>query len=239
MLKNALATRQKHIQLADRSEYSWATIKYYEGDPLAANSDDEKSIKKVEKEAQRDAEKKASLKKRKSSANANYRRRRASPYPSDQPGPSFRRDTGQMPALPPSQGRPRVLGPCWHCGAFGHLAVTCTAKEKLYPFCQPVVSSAEPAPVLFESNVSVDEAIDMSDMSAEGQKGVNGPLTRVSDFVMCKNQAKAFDKFDIKCSGKRSATSDLDPGEITKFWEIECIELDQITEVQGHLKQSM
>ena len=57
----ALATRQKHIQLADQSEYSWATIKYYEGDPLAANSDNEKSIKKVEKEAQRDAEKKVSL----------------------------------------------------------------------------------------------------------------------------------------------------------------------------------
>ena len=138
-----------------------------------------------------------------------------------------------MPALPPSQGRPRVLGLCWCCGAYGHLAVTCTAKEKLYPFCQPVVSSAEPAPVLFASNVSVDEAIDMS---AEGQKGVNGPLTRVSDCVMCENQAKAFDKFDIKRSGEGSVTSDLDPGEITKFWEIECIELDQITEVQGCLK---
>ena len=58
----ALATRQKHIQLADRSEYGWATIKYYEADPLAANSDDEKSIKKAEKEGQRDGEKKASLK---------------------------------------------------------------------------------------------------------------------------------------------------------------------------------
>ena len=119
-----------------------------------------------------------------------------------------------MPALPPSQGRPRVLGPYWRCGAFGHLAITCTAKENLYPFCQPVVSSAEPAPVLFESNVSVDEAIDMS---TEGQKGVTGPLTRVSDFVIHENQVKAFDKFDIKCSGEGSATSDLDPGEITIF----------------------
>ena len=53
----ALATRQKHIQLADRSEYGWATVKYYEDDPLAANSDDEKSIKKAEKEAQREIEK--------------------------------------------------------------------------------------------------------------------------------------------------------------------------------------
>ena len=35
---------------------------------------------------------------------------------------------------------------------------------------------------------------------------------------------------------EKECSPDLDPGEITKFWEIECIELDQITEVQGHLK---
>ena len=29
----SLATRQKHIQLADRSEYGWATVKFYEADP--------------------------------------------------------------------------------------------------------------------------------------------------------------------------------------------------------------
>ena len=45
----ALATRQKHIQLADRSEYGWATVKYYEDDPLAANSDDENPSKRRRK----------------------------------------------------------------------------------------------------------------------------------------------------------------------------------------------
>ena len=37
----ALATRQKHIQLADCSEFGWSTVRYYEADPLASDSDDE------------------------------------------------------------------------------------------------------------------------------------------------------------------------------------------------------
>ena len=48
-------------------------------------------------------------------------------------------------AMPPSRhprAVPGPLGPCWRCGAFGHLAASCTAT-KLYPLSQPVVSSAE------------------------------------------------------------------------------------------------
>ena len=52
----ALATRQKHIQLADCSKYGWCTVKCYEANLLASDSDDEKSIKKAEKEAQREVE---------------------------------------------------------------------------------------------------------------------------------------------------------------------------------------
>ena len=96
-----------------------------------------------------------------------------SPYSTDQPGPSARRDVGQTPAMPSSQGRPRVLGPCFRCGVFGHLAAACTAKVKPYPFCQPVVSSAEPALRLFESNKGVDK---VADMSAEHKKGVDEPM---------------------------------------------------------------
>ena len=77
----ALATRQKHIQLADRSEYGWATVKYYEDNPLAADSNNEKSIKKAEMEAQREVEKKVAAKKRK--AFATYRRPRVNPHPSE------------------------------------------------------------------------------------------------------------------------------------------------------------
>lgn len=51
-----VATRQKHIQLADCSNYGWCTVKCYEANLLASDSDDEKSIKKAEKEAQREVE---------------------------------------------------------------------------------------------------------------------------------------------------------------------------------------
>ena len=107
---------------------------------MASYSDDEKCIKKAEKEAQREIEKKVASRKNKGKSNGSYRHKRASPNPSDQPGPSHRWDMGQMPTAPPSQTRPRVLRPCFQCGAFGHLAATCPAKEKLYPFYQPMLS---------------------------------------------------------------------------------------------------
>ena len=63
MPKPWLATRKKHIQLANRSEFGWSTVRYYKADPFASDIDDEKSIKKAEKEAQREVEKKMAAKK--------------------------------------------------------------------------------------------------------------------------------------------------------------------------------
>ena len=53
----SLEKRQKHIKVADRSEFSWATVEHYESHPLAADSDDEKRLEKAEKEAERAANK--------------------------------------------------------------------------------------------------------------------------------------------------------------------------------------
>jgi len=75
--------RQKHIQLADHSEFGWATVKYYEADQLAADSDDEKLIKKAEKEAQK---KSAKLRQGGSNTATKYRHTAWG----DQPGPSSR-----------------------------------------------------------------------------------------------------------------------------------------------------
>ena len=50
----ALTERQKHIKVADRSEFGWATVNYYWDDPLASDSDDEKSLNQAEKEARKD-----------------------------------------------------------------------------------------------------------------------------------------------------------------------------------------
>ena len=47
---------------------------------------------------------------------------------------------------PQYRSKSRVLGPCFSCGGYGHLASSCGAKEHLYPLynplCQPLVSSA-------------------------------------------------------------------------------------------------
>ena len=45
--RTAIATRQKHIRLADRSALGWATVSEYVEDELADDSGDEKRIKKV------------------------------------------------------------------------------------------------------------------------------------------------------------------------------------------------
>jgi ABC-type transporter Mla subunit MlaD len=58
-----LLQRQKHIRLADRSDFGWRFVKEYESDQLADNEDDEKRINKAEKAA----EKKSSAAKRKKS----------------------------------------------------------------------------------------------------------------------------------------------------------------------------
>ena len=42
--------RQKHIKVADRLEFGWATVEHYECHPPAAYSDDEKHLEKAEKE---------------------------------------------------------------------------------------------------------------------------------------------------------------------------------------------
>jgi len=52
----SLATQQKFIKIADHSEFGWATVKFYQSDPLASDSEDEKGLGRVEKEARKEAE---------------------------------------------------------------------------------------------------------------------------------------------------------------------------------------
>jgi len=52
-----LEKRQKHIKVADLSEFRWSTVKHYESHPLAADLDDEKHLEKAKKEAERAANK--------------------------------------------------------------------------------------------------------------------------------------------------------------------------------------
>ena len=53
----ALDKHQNHIRVADHSEFGWATVEFYESNPLATDADDEKRLEKAEKDAERAANK--------------------------------------------------------------------------------------------------------------------------------------------------------------------------------------
>ena len=138
----ALETRQKHIEVADCSDFGWSTVEHYESHPLAEDSDDEKKLEKAEKEDERAANK---HRRRRSGAG---NKRKCWPRPA---GPSSRQRepqptqvAGPPPLLPQGPVRPcvPVLAPCFFCGQFGHLVKSCP-KKTLYPLNQPVVSKVE------------------------------------------------------------------------------------------------
>ena len=49
----AIEKRQKHIKVADRSDYGWATVQHYDTHSLASDSEDEKRLEKAQREAER------------------------------------------------------------------------------------------------------------------------------------------------------------------------------------------
>jgi len=120
----ALVTRQKFIKIADRSEFGWATVKYYQSNPLASDSNDEKDLGRAEKDAWRDAERQAGK-----------RRCARQPVTSKRPRRSQWSEQGTStngegaPVMRPVRQAPASSGPCWRCGAYGHLATSCTATK--------------------------------------------------------------------------------------------------------------
>ena len=125
---------QKHIKVADRSEFGWSTVKHYESHLLTADSDDEKRLEKAEKEVERPTNKclrgsgSIGIKKRSRLGDAGPSSRESQVAPS----PSL------LPQIPPRPSQVPVLGLCCSCGQYGHLAKVCP-KKTVYPN-QPVVS---------------------------------------------------------------------------------------------------
>lgn len=100
-----LNRRIRLIKIADRSEHGWATVREYESDKLAIDSEDEKRLMRAEKEAQKKA---ARTKLKPADASSGHGTVRLDP-----PGGS-------------SAGRPaKVIGPCFECGLMGHLRRYC------------------------------------------------------------------------------------------------------------------
>ena len=135
---SAPKTWQKHIKVADRSRFGRGTVRHYQSDPLADNEDDEKQLRRSEKEAEHEfREFEEASKRRRGGGRGGWRRR---PYPYafwdpqwDTAGDQEQARTGTAPTppqplmslTPQRQIRPKVLGPCFTCGAFGHLAASC------------------------------------------------------------------------------------------------------------------
>ena len=179
----AIATRQKHIRIADRSELGWNVVAAYESDELADDLEDEKRLFKAEKEAER---KQLQKRKRKQNSTTGAKKRATEASGSEMP-PGRGGSMGSRPA--PS--RPRLIGPCWRCGELGHLAISCTKQRPVYPFDQPQVSEAAD---------SVACLIDVSDNKKGGldpfdHKSVSAnvkPLSELCKLAVNLAQAKVF-----------------------------------------------
>ena len=130
----------RNIKIADRSDLSWATVNYYMADLLTDGPEDEKEIAKSENEAHKELE------------------RAQKRVEADEEGATHP-DSGHMLTLLQSlvdergtislqrPSRPQVLGPCWRCGAYGHIQAHCPMPQgrlypSLYPLLQPVVSTS-------------------------------------------------------------------------------------------------
>ena len=114
-------------------------MEHYDSHPLANNSNNENRLEKAEKEAECVANK------CKRGGGAGAKRKRSW---DNTGGPSGRREPQSVQTvapptlLPQGQFKPRILGPCFSYGTFGHLTRTCP-KKTMYPFSQPVESSAK------------------------------------------------------------------------------------------------
>ncbi|XP_068690105.1 uncharacterized protein [Montipora capricornis] len=113
-----LVERQKHILLADKSEYGWSTVEEYKQHDLAADSEDEKRIYSAERRARAVM---SSRKRKKSSAMAATKR--SSPLRGSVSSPSSQFQTqSHQPATATSGFLPRGpnVGTCFACGKTGH-----------------------------------------------------------------------------------------------------------------------
>ena len=245
---------QKHIKVADQSDYGWSTVQHYDTHPLASDSDDEKRLEKVEKEAEHTASKRrrgrnTGARKWRNWNDGGYQNsRRELPMASTSSGSG-----------PPAQMKPRpwVVGPCYRCAAWGHLAANCPAKEKVvYPFYQPVVSKAD---VVNNSESKITVVNDVRDVQSTSKPlyGVCDnntgsivfyvkPLSQMCVDVLKRGVTKSTDYLqtvdydsdsDMVESGSHNSQVEH---EASKFWGLEAHTLGvQSANVKGWLKKSL
>ena len=120
----AITKRIKLIRLADKSPNGWETVRCYESDTLADDSDDDKRIKKAEADASR-------KRKIREDSLANYKKTRTDAVPSTSyHNKQFFR----------VQDRPRTFkyeDRCFSCGRQGHWRVHCPQQKQRLPETNP------------------------------------------------------------------------------------------------------
>ena len=141
-----------------------------------------------------------------------------------------------------NQARPRVVGHCFRCAAWGHLAANCPAKDKSYPFCQPVVSEADKFKVsVCDSVVSVNSVLSCDDSTKSADRSVKS----LSEICVNALKGEVITSADCHQPIDDSEAIDLplsEKGEqgMVKFWELESQDAGiQMTDVQGQLKKSL
>ena len=138
-----LATRQKLIKIADRSELGWKVVEEYEADELASGSEDEKKLERAERTAERKAVKKRKATTRQGPRNYPGKFRQPA-FGGVSQSPMWPRNQSLQPA--PMQARSNAqairpapaVGPCFGCGEMGHLRRFCPktapGQARWYPF---------------------------------------------------------------------------------------------------------
>ena len=134
----SLKTRQKHIRIADRSEYGWAAVEEYVEDELADGEDDEKRIQRADFRA---GKKLKSVKGAKNKKGSGPQSGKKPQHASAQAGrgpstdgtmvqliaallPTIDKMSGSSSGIQAGRSL-QQLGPCFMCGKHGHLRKSC------------------------------------------------------------------------------------------------------------------
>ena len=117
-----------------------------------------------------------------------------------------------QPSRPPATPvvpKPKVIGSCYRCAGWGHLAASCTKGKATYPLNQPVVGLADPLANIDTCVLSVDSSTVACSTEESGKsKGVDSNLGKgmdVSNKVVegvntCKAYGSNPESFDVECT---------------------------------------
>ena len=127
ILKEACETlkkRNKHVRIADMSETGWETVRQYELNRVASDSEDESRINRAESQA---LKRKKSQKSKKSKPTATFPCDHRT-FPSGASGQFQTQTVHQQPSFRPfpvSGGTKAMYGACFSCGETGHIWKNC------------------------------------------------------------------------------------------------------------------